>query len=604
MTSVINAFTYNGWEADKAAIEKTLAKSSMFESSFVDQHAKQKLKAMENKQLLHDGNDGLHPGIARIQVPGAYTYDGIADDLKETFKQYMLGNDTLTDRLIQIIDFKEMMHNDDRSDPFLVELDSYTFCYPGWKDDKTNIEHTLATSLRSCVHHDVRRQLKGMERKQHIYEEEGYPSSITLLHSDVFSYPTFCKDKVAALEYYQNGDDVAYEHILNRIQSKQTLHDGDRSHHLLSELDLAEFTYPQWEEDRITVEDTLLHSVNSFAEYDAERLYRGMQNKQSFFSGIDLHPGISILRSNTFSYKGFKRDKRDAMNEYRAGYTSAFEKRLSRIQEKQKMQDGNRSNSYVTTLDIGATCTPSPKKNVTFNEDVQISENEEQILHDGDRSHLLLSALDFAKFTYPQWEVDRITVEDSLMLSVNSSDAQRLYRGMQNKQSFFSGIDLHPGISILRSNTFSYKGFKRDKRDAMNEYRAGYTSAFEKRLGRIQEKQNLHDGDHSNPVLTTLDVGATCTPSPKKNVTIHADVQIPENEEPRIIHTKDVERWVPDDCVICLSAPRTHIFAPCGHLCLCNSCAFKTPYRKRKRSKKHACPICRQTADSIVKIYF
>ena len=447
MTSVINTFTYDGWEADKATIEKTLARSS---SSFVEQHAKQKLKAMQNKQHLHDGNDGLHPGIAQIQVPGAYTYEGIADDLKETFKQYMLGNDKLTDRLVEIIDFKQKIHDEDRSDKFLVELDSYTFCYPGWKDDKAHIEDALASSLRGCAQYDARRQLKGMERKQQIYEEEGYPAGITLLHSGVFSYPTFCKDKVAALEYYESGDDVAHEQMLKRIQSKQIIHDGAHSHPLLSALNLAEFTYPQWEEDRITVEDTLMHSVNSFAEFDAKRLHRGMQNKQSFFSGIDLHPGISILRSDIFSYKGFKRDKRDAMN----------------------------------------------------------------------------------------------------------------------------------------------------------EYRAGYTCAFEKRLGRIQEKQKLHDGDRSNSVLTTLDAAAKCTPSPKKKVTFYEDEQTPEKEETRVIHTKDVERWVPDDCVICLSAPRTHIFAPCGHLSLCNSCAFKTPYRKRKRMKKVSCPICRQVADSIVKIYF
>ena len=31
-----------------------------------------------------------------------------------------------------------------------------------------------------------------------------------------------------------------------------------------------------------------------------------------------------------------------------------------------------------------------------------------------------------------------------------------------------------------------------------------------------------------------------------------------------------------EDCVICLDAPKTHILAPCGHQCVCGTCAQAT----------------------------
>jgi len=383
--TIINTFTYNGWEADEAEVQKIRSISS---SSVAVQHVNQKLKAMANKQKLHESDDALHPGIARIQVPGAYTYERFADDLKEAFKQYMLGNGSIVDKLIQKIEFKQKLHDEDSSNP---PLNSHTCCDPGWKDGRLDIDRTIDASR---VNNDVLCQT-------------------TSPHFDLSSRSTF------------------------------TIVQACR-HPLLSTLDFNEFDYPHWEEDRVTIEETLVPSINAFADYDA----------------------------------------------------------------------------------------------------------------------------------------------------------MRLYKGMKNKQRLFCGVDLHPGIHRLRSDIFSYEGFKRDKRDAMNEYRAGYDSDFEKRLGCIQEKQMCHDCDLSDPDC------ATNTHSRTKKVTFADDTCVLEGKGNGDIHTKDVERWVPDACVICLSAPRTHIFAPCGHLCLCNNCAFKTPYRKRKRSKKQSCPICRQESTSIVKVYF
>jgi hypothetical protein len=49
-------------------------------------------------------------------------------------------------------------------------------------------------------------------------------------------------------------------------------------------------------------------------------------------------------------------------------------------------------------------------------------------------------------------------------------------------------------------------------------------------------------------------------------------------------------------CVVCLSAKKQFCFMNCGHLCLCGECG-----KRFKAGDK--CVICRQTCESVVKIY-
>ena len=52
-------------------------------------------------------------------------------------------------------------------------------------------------------------------------------------------------------------------------------------------------------------------------------------------------------------------------------------------------------------------------------------------------------------------------------------------------------------------------------------------------------------------------------------------------------------------CIICLTATRTHAFVPCGHLCVCQSCA-----RRMTTATATKCPFCNQEAvGSAIKIY-
>ncbi len=48
-------------------------------------------------------------------------------------------------------------------------------------------------------------------------------------------------------------------------------------------------------------------------------------------------------------------------------------------------------------------------------------------------------------------------------------------------------------------------------------------------------------------------------------------------------------------CIICESQPSQYASAVCGHLCMCKECSERISPKK--------CPICRQSAEKIIKIY-
>ena len=50
-------------------------------------------------------------------------------------------------------------------------------------------------------------------------------------------------------------------------------------------------------------------------------------------------------------------------------------------------------------------------------------------------------------------------------------------------------------------------------------------------------------------------------------------------------------------CVMCLDAPMSHIFIPCGHNCACGPCSALV------MDSSKACPICRADATMCVQVY-
>lgn len=56
-------------------------------------------------------------------------------------------------------------------------------------------------------------------------------------------------------------------------------------------------------------------------------------------------------------------------------------------------------------------------------------------------------------------------------------------------------------------------------------------------------------------------------------------------------------------CAVCLQAPSTQAFAPCGHRCLCDGCAKSSTGGRDGRSKFQRCPLCRDPSTNIFRVF-
>jgi hypothetical protein len=54
------------------------------------------------------------------------------------------------------------------------------------------------------------------------------------------------------------------------------------------------------------------------------------------------------------------------------------------------------------------------------------------------------------------------------------------------------------------------------------------------------------------------------------------------------------------ECVVCLDNTKTHAFVPCGHRCACNACAEAIFVLE---SENRNCPVCRQPATGIMRVF-
>ena len=56
------------------------------------------------------------------------------------------------------------------------------------------------------------------------------------------------------------------------------------------------------------------------------------------------------------------------------------------------------------------------------------------------------------------------------------------------------------------------------------------------------------------------------------------------------------------DCIVCMSAASTHALVPCGHMCVCGTCAAQ--FVDQRTPSACICPICRIPVRTLMRIYF
>ena len=55
-------------------------------------------------------------------------------------------------------------------------------------------------------------------------------------------------------------------------------------------------------------------------------------------------------------------------------------------------------------------------------------------------------------------------------------------------------------------------------------------------------------------------------------------------------------------CVVCMDKPKSHLFDPCGHMCVCEVCAQRVMHGAEGVPARQECPLCRQAAQRTTQV--
>ena len=123
-----------------------------------------------------------------------------------------------------------------------------------------------------------------------------------------------------------------------------------------------------------------------------------------------------------------------------------------------------------------------------------------------------------------------------------------------------------------------------------------YRDAF--RLHRVDGSMLCMVGDQSRPAITHRSVGVLDP--------LHGEALLNELAQhgtfpPRSVGTSAPAPAIVGECVVCVDEPATLAALPCGHLCLCATCAENLPRDGAGGSRR--CPICRNAIAQTQRIY-
>eukprot|EP00588_Corethron_pennatum_P020549 CAMPEP_0194311376 /NCGR_PEP_ID=MMETSP0171-20130528/8316_1 /TAXON_ID=218684 /ORGANISM="Corethron pennatum, Strain L29A3" /LENGTH=436 /DNA_ID=CAMNT_0039065425 /DNA_START=122 /DNA_END=1432 /DNA_ORIENTATION=- len=430
--------------------------------------------------------------------------------------------------------------------------------------------------------------------------------------------------------------------------------EGDRSHPELTELDALVLTYPRWEEDFETAEAA--HLKKRIWPNFKSSLHT-LRAKQCLHDGDRSHPRLVALDALAYTYPDFAADFQHALQSHLdTSYMSAewdwtFNDLLETMHKKQLRAEHDRSHPELAALDALVLTFPGWEKGVDAAEAAHFQEirwpnfrcsmhmlRQKQCLHVGDRSHPRLVALDALVYTYPDFEEDlrqakRHHIETSYSAEWDDSFTD-LLETMHKKQMRVDHDRSHPELAMLEALVLAYLGWEEDVGTAeAAHFKQIRWPNFRCSMHIMREKQCIHDGDRSHPRLMALDALAYTYPdfeedlqhakqhhlktsysaewddtftdlldTMKKKQIISRGALRPVRD-PASPHRDDAHPAaapvVPDLglCTICLGAPKTHAFVPCGHVCACAACS------KVLMARKTRCPFCRGKIVQSVQLF-
>lgn len=196
-------------------------------------------------------------------------------------------------------------------------------------------------------------------------------------------------------------------------------------------------------------------------------------------------------------------------------------------------------------------------------------------------------------FSYPGWEEDYQAAQTAFEETqkthgnpMSCTECLNAVHRLHEKQRVHDGDRSHPRLVALDKLNLSYPGCEEDIQNAEQAHFDNYYNVdvekdiyFQSKLEGLQNRQQLYYGysrhaQGHNSSSTASNVSA-------------------------VSRTHDEIVSLLGACVICGERNRTHLFDPCGHLCVCHSCANQV-----MRSAPSNCPICRVQSNKTIRVFF
>lgn len=123
-----------------------------------------------------------------------------------------------------------------------------------------------------------------------------------------------------------------------------------------------------------------------------------------------------------------------------------------------------------------------------------------------------------------------------------------------------------------------------------------------KRIESLKQSRQVHQQQqaaHNAPSAPTLSPGEIERLHREDRPPSHNPQSVPQYKEVSEEHSKSTTNENKECCVCLLEVKELLAIIPCGHRCICQSCAEIL----MKREKNSECPICRGPMEGVLKIY-
>ena len=145
------------------------------------------------------------------------------------------------------------------------------------------------------------------------------------------------------------GNEYEFEDTLFKIREREKMKHGDRSHDRLAQLDSLRWglTYEGWEKDFMEAEMAHVNSYSlDFFRFHLNKLKR----RQAIHGGDYSHDDLKFLYSLNLTYPDWQVDFDEAVENHKNGYDMCPILRWCML-EKQRMHEGDRSHPRLVALD-------------------------------------------------------------------------------------------------------------------------------------------------------------------------------------------------------------------------------------------------------------